>query len=128
MNPMNPFEHMTDTAAMARLGERITQHRLQRDWTQADLAREAGVSRRTLVRLEGGESTQLTNLIRVLRALGLLANMDELAPPPTPSPLEQLRSKEKRRQRASGRSEPTGEGTAEEWTWGDGKRGGGAEP
>jgi len=110
---------MTDTAVLAALGERIAQHRLQRNWTQAELSKEAGVSKRTLIRLEGGESTQLTNLIRVLRALGLLANIDELVPPPTPSPLELLRSKKKRRKRASGRSKPISNEESEEWTWGD---------
>ncbi len=124
---MDTPSHMTDTAALAVLGERIARHRLERNWTQAELAKEAGVSRRTLIRLEGGESTQLTNLIRVIRALGLLANLDELVPPPVPSPLEQLRSKRKRRKRASGRSQPAADegsnaGSDEasaEWTWGD---------
>lgn len=35
---------------------------------------------RTFVRLEGSESTQVTNLIRALRALGLLTNLDALVP------------------------------------------------
>ncbi|MFG0327787.1 MAG: helix-turn-helix transcriptional regulator [Phycisphaerales bacterium JB037] len=116
---MDTPKYMTDTAALTAIGERIAQHRLQLDWTQAQLAKEAGVSKRTVVRLEGGESTQLTNLIRILRALDLLANIDELLPPPTPSPLELLRSKEKRRKRASGRAESDGEKGSEEWTWGD---------
>lgn len=116
---MDTPKYMTDTAALTAIGERIAQHRLQLDWTQAQLAKEAGVSKRTVVRLEGGESTQLTNLIRILRALDLLANIDELLPPPIPSPLELLRSKEKRRKRASGRAESDGEKESEEWTWGD---------
>ena len=112
-------QHLTDTAVLAAIGERITEVRLDRNWTQAALAKEAGVSKRTLVRLEGGESTQLTNLIRVLRALGLLGNLDALLPPPSASPLEQLRSNEKRRKRASGRSRMSGAETTEEWTWDD---------
>ncbi|MCC5786895.1 MAG: helix-turn-helix transcriptional regulator [Phycisphaerales bacterium] len=116
---MDTPKYMTDTAALTAIGERIAQHRLQLDWTQAQLAKEAGVSKRTVIRLEGGESTQLTNLIRILRALDLLANIDELLPPPTPSPLELLRSKEKRRKRASGRAESDDEKGSQEWTWGD---------
>jgi putative transcriptional regulator len=115
---MAKSEHMSDSAALAELGERLARHRLQRNLTQDELAAEAGISKRTLVRLEGGESTQLTNLIRVLRALGLLANLDAFVPPPIPSPLEQLRTKQRLRKRASPR---TSEDTTsrEEWAWGD---------
>lgn len=118
---METNDHMTDAAALAALGERIAGHRLERNLTQAELAREAGISQRTLVRLEGGESTQLTNLVRVLRALGLLANLEAVVPPPLPNPLEQLRSREKRRKRASGHGDAAHDGGAQEWTWGDAK-------
>ena len=109
---------MTDPAVLAEIGQRLAQHRLERNLTQAELAKEAGVSKRTLIRLEGGESTQLTNLIRILRALDLLANLDAFIPPPVPSPIEQLRSEGKRRKRASRKAETPG--PDEEWTWGDG--------
>lgn len=112
-------KYMTDAAALTAIGERIAHHRLQLDWTQAQLAKEAGISKRTLVRLEGGESTQLTSVIRILRALDLLTNLDELLPPPTASPIEVLRSKEKRRKRASGRAASHSEKGSRAWTWGD---------
>jgi len=109
---------MTDPAVLAEIGQRLAQHRLERNLTQAELAKEAGVSKRTLIRLEGGESTQLTNLIRVLRALDLLANLDAFIPAPVPSPIQQLRAEGKRRKRASPKAESPG--PDEEWTWGDG--------
>jgi transcriptional regulator with XRE-family HTH domain len=108
---------MTDPAVLAEIGQRLARHRLNRNLTQAELAKEAGVSKRTLVRLEGGESTQLTNLIRVLRALGLLANLDAFIPPPVPSPIQQLRTEGKRRKRASRKhGKPA---VDDEWTWGE---------
>lgn len=116
---MDEHKHRTDNATLALLGQRIAQHRLQQNRTQAELAKEAGVSKRTIERLEAGESTQLTNLIRLLRALGLLANLDALVPPAVPSPLELLQSKKKRRKRASGRSEPAADEGSEPWTWND---------
>lgn len=122
MAPSSESRHLTDTALLESLGRRIAETRLTRDLTQAELAKEAGVSKRTLIRLEGGESTQLTNLIRVLRALGLTGNLDALVPPPAPSPLKQLQSEEKQRKRASGRSGATGSTPSEgdeAWTWGD---------
>ena len=108
---------MTDRAVLAELGDRIARLRLQRNQTQQQLATEAGVSKRTVIRLENGESSQLTNLIRVVRALGLLGNLDTLIPPPLASPIEQLRSRAQERRRASPSVRKSGPST--KWTWGD---------
>lgn len=98
---------MTDPAVLNEPGERLAQHCLDRNLTQAQLAEVAGVSKRTLVRLEGGESTQLTNLIRVVRALGLLSNLDTFISPPLESLIEQLQREGKRRKRATPRTDST---------------------
>lgn len=116
---MTEYQHMTDSAVLAELGERMARHRLDRNLTQAALAKQAGVSKRTLIRLEAGESTQLTNLVRMLRALSLLKNLDTLVPPPVPSPIEQLRTKGRERKRASPRAEEGRSTKPGEWTWGD---------
>jgi len=82
---------------------------------EAKLAREAGISRRTLVRLEQGEDgVSAATLLRVLRALGLLEHVDQLVPDALPSPIEQLRSQGRRRQRARGSKR---EDVAAPWTW-----------
>jgi transcriptional regulator with XRE-family HTH domain len=115
----------TDPAVLAELGRRLAARRLERNLTQAELAAEAGVSKRTLLRLESGESTQLTNLVRVLRALELLDALEALVPAAGVRPLEQLRAQGKRRQRASRRgtraASKTGSGAkaSPEWTWDD---------
>ncbi len=108
---------MTDSIVLAELGERLAQYRLRQNLTQAELASEAGVSKRTLGRLEAGESTQLTNLIRILRVLGLLDNLDSFVPPSPSSPVELLRMQGKERKRASRKSTPSKE-NEEDWTWG----------
>jgi DNA-binding XRE family transcriptional regulator len=41
-------------ARLARLGAAIASARVQRDWSQVDLAQRIGASRRTLVNLEAG--------------------------------------------------------------------------
>jgi transcriptional regulator with XRE-family HTH domain len=115
--------------ALRDLGERLAARRLERNQTQAQLAREAGVALRTIVRLERGESTQLANFVRVLRALELLEPLLEslarLAPEPASRPLAQLRRRARERRRASSpRTTPEQEG-ASGWTWGD-EAGGGA--
>jgi putative transcriptional regulator len=108
---------MTDAAVLTELGGRLERVRLERNITQSALAREAGISRRTLVRLEQGEDqVGAATLLRVLRALDLLENVDQLVPESLPSPIERLRSQGRRRQRASG-ARRDGEDAAP-WTWG----------
>lgn len=114
---MAAIEHMTDAAVLTELGDRLSRLRLHRNLTQAQLAREAGVSKRTLIRLERGESSQVTSLIRVVRALGLLGNLDGFVPPPLPSPLEQLRARSAQRRRASPVAKTDKPPSA--WIWGD---------
>ena len=98
----------TDSALLAELGRRLARCRLNAGATQAVLAHEAGVSKRTLERIEAGESVQLANFLRLLRALGLVENLDALAPPDEPGPMDLLRMKGKRRRRASARGAGAG--------------------
>jgi transcriptional regulator with XRE-family HTH domain len=112
-----PFQRlMTDEALLQELGRRIAQQRLDRDLSQAQLAEQAGISKRTLERLEAGASaTQLSLFLRVLRQLDLLEQLDLLIPEPQPSPLALLERQKAGRKRASRRriAKPTST-----WTWG----------
>jgi transcriptional regulator with XRE-family HTH domain len=122
MVPIMPFSStLTDEAVLAELGQRLAQQRLLRNWQQHELANEAGLSLRTLSRIEAGEPSQTINLLRVLRALGLLDNLEALVPPPLPSPMQQLQLQGRQRKRASRRSRQaphTAEPNAA-WQWGD---------
>lgn len=109
---------LTDDAVGAELGRRLAQLRLARGWTQAQLALEAGVSKSTVERLEGGGSTQFTNLVRCLRALDRLEGLERLAPEAAPSPIDLLERHGKARRRAR---RSAARGTAKTaWTWADG--------
>lgn len=115
---MNWGSGTSDAAILKELGDRLARRRLRENLTQAKLAHEAGISKRTLIRLESGESGQLANLIRVLRALDLLGNLESVVPLPSPSPLELLRAKPKERRRASPASKRRTPPRSN-WTWGD---------
>lgn len=53
------------------LGAAIRRARRQRGWTQDDLALRAGISRRTVVALEGGNPRgEIGIVVRVIAALG----------------------------------------------------------
>ena len=93
---------LTDSAALQALGARLAAVRLKRNLTQTALAREAGVSRATIERLERGAGADLKLVVRVLRALQLLDGFLAGIPSDEPSPMELLRSRGKKRQRARG--------------------------
>lgn len=110
---------LTDAAILRELGSRLAATRLARNLTQAALAEEAGVSKRTVERLESGEvAARLSGLVRVCRALDMVERLDAVVPSPTVSPVEQLKLAGHRRKRASGRR---GSDTSKTrtWTWGD---------
>ena len=107
-------DNLSDAAVLEELGHRIARYRLNRNMTQGVLATESGVSTPTVQRLENGQSTQASNLIRILRTLHLLENLDALVPEPAISPLQQARMHGKTRQRASS---PRKRQTPTRWTW-----------
>lgn len=110
---------------LAELGERLRAARLERNLSQERLADEAGVGRVTVQRLEGGGSISLVSLIRILRALGTLDGLEGLLPAPGPSPLEEARSRGKRRQRARSTRKSPRQAQGRPWRWGDEEPGGG---
>ncbi len=111
---MSEFANTSDEHVLRELGQRLARRRLERDLTQAALAEEAGVSKRTVERLESGTSVQLAGWLRVLRALGLLARLDAALPEPTPGPIERLEPRGGEKRRAS-----SGRAREEEsdWSW-----------
>ena len=101
---MKITKQATDEAILSELGGRLAQVRLERNLTQAQLAAQAGVSKRTVERLESGSvATQLSGFIRVCRVLDVIERFDLLVPEPVPSPVEQLKLRGRKRQRASAR-------------------------
>ena len=108
----------SDELVLQEVGERLARTRLERNLTQAKLANNAGISKRTLERLESGAtSTQLTTFFRVCRALGLLQRFDMFLPKPLASPVQQVKLQGRKRKRASGRRiEKT---LNKKWTWGE---------
>jgi transcriptional regulator with XRE-family HTH domain len=106
---------LADDAILAEIGARIAHRRLALQLTQAAVAEQAGVAKRTLERLEAGHSMQMSNLIRILRVLDGLAGLDRMLPEAVPSPMDLLKRKGKPRQRAS--KNRLSDRPVTPWTW-----------
>ena len=108
---------LTETAVLTELGVRLATVRLEQQLSQAELAEQAGLSKRTVERIEAGRSTQLSSLIRVLRVLNLLAGLDQLVPEGAPSPMDLLKLRGKQRKRASPARKKGA--SRRPWRWGE---------
>jgi transcriptional regulator with XRE-family HTH domain len=100
------------------LCKRIESIRLSRNTTQKQLAEEAGVSLRTIGRLEKGQGISLDTFIRVLTALRIQHSLEGLLPDPSVRPIERVGAGSGERKRARP-VKPSSEQSA--WSWGDGK-------
>ncbi len=114
---MKISKQLTDATILGEFGNRLARARIDQQLTQAKLANQAGVSKRTVERIEAGASAQMSSCIRIFRVLGLLQGLDLMIPEVGPRPMELLKLKGKVRQRASKRRNKLKAGAA--WSWDD---------
>ena len=95
------------------LGQKIKSYRILNDMSQQDLEDKSGVSKRSISRLEQGESVQVDNLFKIIIALGLGDNIDLLVPEQTKRPSYYLKKSEDRPKRVRKKS------VKKEFKWGD---------
>jgi len=112
------FSVATSDQIEAALCKRLESIRLSRNITQAQLAEEAGVSPRTIGRLEKGQGVSVDTFIRIMIALGIQQSLEALLPDPTVRPIERvgIGAGERKRARPTQYSNerPT-------WSWSDGE-------
>lgn len=105
-----------EVSTLEELGARLRQTRLNQGVSQAELAAKAGVSELTISKMESGSPGQARNFLRVLRALGLQANLDAAVPRAVSSPIaESDRGGRARKRSPRGGSHKN----LDEWSWGE---------
>ncbi len=82
------WTEMSDPAVLAKIGARIKETRIRKRMTQEELAEQAGVSPLTVANTENGRSVTMTVFISILRALGLLENLENVVPEMKISPIQ----------------------------------------
>ena len=108
------FDSMQDEAILAEIGRRLRRQRLNANLTRATLAERIGLSQDTVRNAEDGRNVSVESLIRVLRGLDRLDQLNDLAADTGPSPVALARRRGRLRQRASGKR-ATKEGR--DWQW-----------
>ena len=110
------FSIATSNQIETALCKRLETIRLSRNITQAQLAAEAGVSSRTIGRLENGQGVSMDTFIRIMMALGIQQSLEALLPDPTVRPIERVGIGAGERKRARPTRFTDDRST---WSWGD---------
>ena len=93
------MQEFTSQAILNELARRVKNYRLDMELSQAEFARKAGVSLRSIVNFESGADVKFSNFIKILKALEIADNLEVLIPDVTKRPSFFLESK-KHKQRA----------------------------
>lgn len=107
-------DYVDEKEILLDIGKRIRAKRIEKNITQSDFANKCGISVATLTRIENGDDTKLSNIIRILAELGLSENIDLLIPRSQPDFKEIFVKGEKVKQRATKKKTATGL-----WIWGE---------
>lgn len=119
MTPKIDFSIASSEKIEMALSRQLETLRLRRNLTQAELAKQAGVSRSTVARMaRDGKGISLDSFIRIMQALQLQSHLEALLPPSGISPLERLELGGKDRQRARSKKSSKKKST-QKWTWDD---------
>ena len=105
----------SDTEVLLEMGDRLKRLRIESMTTQTELAVATGISLRTIKNMEAGRDVSFSTIIRVMRVLKVLQNLDSAFPEQNVSPNEIIRLGKQRLRVRRTVKEPS------VWKWGDEK-------
>lgn len=109
------YKAATPKQSIRQLGKTLEQLRLSKNLSQSAVAAEAGVSRRTITRMEAGETVSLDTFVRVLKVYDVADRLATLFPTLDVRPIERVKLGGKQRKRAS----TVKQSSEQVWSWGD---------
>jgi len=123
MSHSHDFQTSPSQQSIKILGQQLEQLRLSKNLNQSVVASEAGVSRRTITRMESGETVSLDTFIRVLKVYDIADRLTSLFPAHTVRPIERVEFDGKQRKRASSiKNSQVNKSTQQSeqpWSWND---------
>lgn len=109
------FNLIDDKAVLIELAARLRRARLGSNLTQQEVARQTGLSLKTVSNAEDGRNVSLLTFVALLRALGRLGDLDAVLGDVQPSPVDLAKRQGRVRERASGARGTSAD--SEEWEW-----------
>lgn len=106
----------SEKSNLKEFGNRIKQYRISLNITQQQLAQKCGISVATLIRIENGDDTKWSAIIKILTEFNLLDNLDILIPEPQPDYKAMFEEKNTKK-----RARPDKKKTSDTWVWGEDK-------
>ena len=106
-----------EKSILKEFGDKIKQYRISVNMTQAELADRCGISLSTLTRIENGDDSKWSNIIKILIEFNLADNIDVLIPKPTLDYKAVFEEKPKRK-----RANRKNISTNNNWIWGEDKK------
>ena len=101
-NSVNIFTYpMSDKAILSQLGTQLKQMRLNKNITQLQISRMAGLSRSAISTMENDGNGSMISFVQLLRALGKLEILNHFITETPISPIQIAKLHGKQRQRAS---------------------------
>lgn len=95
------WTEMSDPAILEELSKRFRELRLRKNIQQKELSDYSGVAIGTIRRFEHSETISTENLIKIMRGLGILENLEQLIPQEPMSPVLMKKWQSRKRMRAS---------------------------
>ena len=106
-NSVNTFTYaMNDKAALRLLGAQLKQMRLNKNVTQQQMGRLAGLSRSAISSMENDGNGMMLSFVQILRALDKLEILNNFITEAPISPIQIAKLHGKQRQRASKTAKP----------------------
>lgn len=106
----------SEKSILREFGSRIKQYRVSLNITQQQFAQNCGLSVATLMRIENGEDTKWSAIIKILSQFNLLDNLNILIPENQPDYKAIFEEKS-----AKKRARPNKKTTNNTWLWGEDK-------
>lgn len=113
---MNINQSEDEKAILQKIGNRIKQYRVSLNITQNQLSQRCGISVITIMRIENGEDTKWSTIIKILSELDLSENLDILIPEQKPDYKALFEERTIRK-----RARPDKNKSDNSWVWGEDK-------
>lgn len=109
-------KNISEILIKKEIGDRIHDRRIAMDMTQLEFSQKCGLSLSTVIRIENGDDTKFSNIIKIMRCFDAISNLDLLIPEQEEDYKALFENKAPKKRVRKSKDEPK-----RKWIWGDEK-------